>query len=183
MPSRLIARASAPATKQAPSSSSALEIDTIAELPGAVSCRPAGNIGSERVVALNEAIVKALGEKSSVLIFDLARVDDLAPADIGLLVVLQKLLRERSGDLVIVGLRPKLIRVLETLGFGDYFSYSLDQRHAVEYIQGMNRDIFPISAPCPACSAPLGLLGPGRSRCRACQAVVTVQADGTVELG
>ncbi len=183
MPSRLIARASASPDKPPCFPVSELEIEAVAELPDALVCRPGGNLGAERVVAMNEAIVAALGEKSTVLLFDLARTEDLDPAGVGFLVALQKLLRERSGDLILVGMRPKLLRVMETLGFGEYFSYSLDRRHAVEYIQEMQRDIFPISAPCPACSAPLGLQGPGRSRCRACQAVLTVLADGSLELG
>ncbi|MDD3823739.1 MAG: STAS domain-containing protein [Spirochaetales bacterium] len=183
MPSRLIARASASPDKKSASALAELEIESLAELPGALVCRPGGNIGAERVVALHDAIVTALSEKKSILVFDLARTEDLDSAGVGLLVALQKLLRERSGDLILVGMRPKLLRVLETLGFGEFFSFSLDRRHALEYIQGMKRDIFPISAPCPACSAPLGLQGPGRSRCRACQAVLTVLADGSVELG
>ncbi|VBB38798.1 hypothetical protein TRIP_E160022 [uncultured Spirochaetota bacterium] len=183
MPSRLIARASATPAAIPPLSVPELEIEAFAELPGALSCRPSGIIGAEKVAALNEAIVAALGDTGSVLLFDFAHIEDLDPAGVGLLVALQKFLRERAGDLILVGIRPKLLRVLETLGLGDYFSYSLDRRHAVEYIQGVKRDIFPISAPCPACSAPLGLQGPGRSRCHACQAVLTVLADGTVELG
>ncbi len=183
MPSRLIARASATPAVPSPQSVPELEIEALAELSGALSCRPSGTIKAERVAELNQAIVAALGDTSSMLLFDFARIEDLDPAGVGLLVSLHKLLRERGGDLILVGMRPKLLRVLESLGFGDYFSHSLDRRHAVEYIQGMNRDIFPISAPCPACSAPQGLQGPGRSRCRACQAVLTVLADGTVELG
>ena len=183
MSSRLIARASAtPGSGQA-LSSSALEFETLAELPQGLCCRPAGSLGAEKVVDLNVAITKALGDEISTLLFDFGLVEDLAPAGVGLLVALQKRLRERSGDLVLVGMRPRLMRFLESLGFGDYFSHSLDRRHAIEYILRMKRDIFPRSAPCPACSAPLAIHGPGRSRCRACQAVLTVLADGSLELG
>ncbi|MFA6366634.1 MAG: hypothetical protein WCX13_05555 [Candidatus Hydrogenedentales bacterium] len=47
----------------------------------------------------------------------------------------------------------------------------------------MKRDIFPITAICPACSSPLGVDGPGRSRCHTCEAVITVMPDGAMELG
>ncbi|MDX9827446.1 MAG: STAS domain-containing protein [Spirochaetia bacterium] len=184
MPSRLIARASG--NNPSPNTSSPvpeLEFELPAELPGALICRPSGAIGAERAVVLNEEIMAALGDKNSVLFFDFSLIEELSSAGIGLLVALQKHLRERAGDLILIGMRPRLLRVMETLGFGSFFSYSLDRRHALEYIQETRRDIFPISAPCPACSTPLGLQGPGRSRCRACQAVLTVLADGTVELG
>ena len=77
----------------------------------------------------------------------------------------------------------ELRRFIDCLGFGSFFSTALDQRSAVEYILGVRRDIFPLAAACPACSSHLGVQAPGRSRCRACKAVLTVLPDGTVELG
>lgn len=183
MSSRLIARASATPNSGQAQSVSGLEFEALAELPQSLFCRPAGNLGADRILDLNAAISKALGDEVSTLLFDFGLVEDLAPAGVGLLVALQKRLRERSGDLVLVGMRPRLMKFLEGLGFGDYFSHSLDRRHAIEYILMTKRDIFPRSAPCPACSAPLAIHGPGRSRCRACQAVLTVLADGSLELG
>jgi hypothetical protein len=70
MPSRLIARASATPAAIPPLSVPELEIEAFAELPGALSCRPSGIIGAEKVAALNEAIVAALGDTGSVLLFD-----------------------------------------------------------------------------------------------------------------
>jgi len=97
MPSRLIARASASPDKPPCFPVSELEIEAVAELPDALVCRPGGNLGAERVVAMNEAIVAALGEKSTVLLFDLARTEDLDPAGVGFSCSLAEALERAVG--------------------------------------------------------------------------------------
>jgi anti-anti-sigma regulatory factor len=142
-----------------------------------------GILGAGQIGTLNDKIVSALGENTQILFFDFSRIEDLTPAGAGFLVALKKRMRGRGGDLIVYGLRPKQQRFLESLGFRGFFSVALDLRYAEEYILEMKRDIFPIAAVCPACSTPLGIERPGRSRCRACKAVLTVLADGSVELG
>ena len=119
--------------------------------------------------------------KSSFLIFRVSTIS--RQRESVFLVALKKRMRARNGDLIIYGLRPKQQRFLDILGFRGFFSVALDLRYAIEYILETKRDIFPISALCPACSSHFGIDGPGRRRCRACKAVLTVMADGTMELG
>jgi anti-sigma B factor antagonist len=183
MASRLLARAER--ATSTPSSGAAPQ-PTFEPVPGmaeSVLCRAAGELDAAAVQPLNERILAALGETARFLFFDFTRVDDLKAGGVGLLVALQKRLRAKGGDLVLVGLRPRQRRFLDTCGFRGFFSSALDLESAVEYILGITRDIFPIAAVCPACSTPLGIDGPGRSRCRACGAVLAAMADGSVELG
>lgn len=183
MASRLLARAQ----RSSPAHSSILDDDTVFELfpeiPDALCCHPKGKLDAGRVEPFNEEIKKELGEMMKILFLDFSHIDDITAAGVGFLVALQKRMRGRGGNLILYGLRPKQQRYLETLGFRDYFSTALDLRYAVEYILGMKRDIFPVSVICPSCSSPLGIEGPGRSRCRACKAVITAMPDGSVELG
>lgn len=146
-------------------------------------CRASGELDAAAAEPLNGHIAAALGDTIRFLFFDFARVDDLKAGGVGLLVALQKRMRARGGDLVLVALKPRQSRFLDACGFHGFFSSALDLESAVEYILGMKRDIFPIAAACPACSTPLGIEGPGRSRCRACGAVLAAMADGSVELG
>ncbi len=183
MSSRLLARAKLSSSTDTARRENDPDFEPLAEIPDGLCCRPSGQLDAGRVESLNEAIAVALSDGIKILFLDFSRVDDMSPAGVGFLVALQKRMRGRGGDLVLYGMRPKLQRFIETLGFRDFFSVALDLRYAVEYILGMKRDIFPISALCPACSAPLGIEGPGRSRCRACKAVLTVMPDGSVELG
>jgi len=183
MPSRLLARAQLSASAD----SSLRETDSLCELlpkmPEGLCCHPAGILDAGRVEALNADIVAGLGRNAKILFLDFSRIDDITSAGAGFLVALQKRMRARGGDLVLYSLRPKQQRFLETLGFKNFFSTALDLRYALEYIQGMKRDIFPMTAICPACSSPLGVDGPGRSRCHICEAVITVMPDGAMELG
>ena len=183
MPSRLLARAKLSSAPDISLGQPDLSFDALPEIEGSLCCHPRGKLDSERVKNLTDHIVSALGEGTKILFFDFAHIDDITAAGVGFLVALQKRMRNRRGDLILYGLRPKQQRFIETLGFRDFFSIALDLRYAVEYILGIKRDIFPLSAVCPACSSPLGIEEPGRSRCRACKAVVTVLPDGSIELG
>lgn len=183
MPSRLLARATLSSTPPAVQGQQGLSCEALPDIDGSLCCHPRGKLDSERVKNLSGDIVSALGEGSKILFLDFAHIDDITAAGVGFLVALQKRMRGKRGDLILYGLRPKQQRFIETLGFRDYFSIALDLRYAVEYILGIKRDIFPLSAVCPACSSPLGIEEPGRNRCRACKAVVTVLPDGSIELG
>jgi anti-anti-sigma factor len=157
-------------------------IELLAEIPGALCWRPTGAMDAETCRPLNAEFDVHVGQGALALV-DFSRVDGIGPAGIGLLVALQKRQRGAGGDLILFGVRPKLKRFIDSMGFGSFFSTALDQRSAVEYILGVRRDIFPLATSCPACSSHLGVQGPGRNRCRACKAVLTVLPDGTVELG
>ena len=179
MSSRLLAQAQHSLSSESPASA----FDVLPEIPGSLCFHPKGKLDGGRVAALNDEIALALEESGRYLFFDFSKIDDLTAAGVGFLVALQKKMRSKGGDLILYGMRPKLQHFLETIGFRNYFSSALDLRYAVEYIVGMKRDTFPISAVCPACSSPLGIDEPGRGRCRACNAVLTVLPDGSVELG
>lgn len=179
MSSRLLAHAQHSLSSDLP----AQAFEILPEIPDSLCFHPKGKLDGGRVASLNDEIVSALDKSGKYLFFDFSKIDDLTTAGVGFLVALQKRMRLRGGDLILYGMRPKLQHFLETLGFRDFFSSALDLRYAVEYIVGMKRDTFPISAVCPACSSPLGIDEPGRGRCRACNAVLTVLPDGSVELG
>lgn len=183
MPSRLLARAQRSSSVDTSRRDDNSTFERLPDIPDALCCRPEGRIDAGRVEALNANIVAELDESSKIIFLDFSRVDDITAAGVGFLVALKKRMRTRNGDLIIYGLRPKQQRFLDILGFRGFFSVALDLRYAIEYILETKRDIFPISALCPACSSPLGIDGPGRRRCRACKAVLTVMADGTMELG
>ena len=164
---------------RAPASSS---IELLHEIPGALCWKPAGALDSVTSGSLRAEFEAQAGPEALILV-DFSKVEDIDPTGLGLLVALHKRQRAAGGDLILFGLRPKLRRFIDCLGFGSFFSTALDQRSTVEYILGVRRDIFPLAAACPACSSHLGVQAPGRSRCRACKAVLTVLPDGTVELG
>lgn len=166
----------------APEASGEGLFEQLPAIPGATVWRPTGSLDASSCASLAEAFERNISTEVTALV-DFSRVENVGPAGLGMLVALQKRQRMGGGELVLQGLRPKLRRFLDSMGYGSFFSIALDQRRAAEYILGVRRDVFPRAAVCPACSSKLGLEGPGRSRCRACKAVLTVLPDGTVELG
>lgn len=160
-----------------------VDFGKIPELPEGLLIKPSGKLSANRIIPLNQKILEKLRDTDTVLLLDFSLVEDLAPAAIGLMVALKNRIRAKGGDLVLLGMRPRLLRTLSIYGFGEYFSIALDLNHALEYIVGMKRDTYPISVACPSCSTPLGIEKPGRGRCRVCDAVLTALPDGSLELG
>lgn len=157
--------------------------EKLPDLPEAICIHPEGPLDADHLDAINSGVLSVLNDHDRFIFLDFSRIDDLEAAGVGLLVALQKKMRARGGDIVLYGMRPKLQHFLELLGFRSFFSIALDLQYALEYIEGMKRDIFPVAVICPACSSALGIEKPGRGRCRACNAVITVLPDGSVELG
>jgi anti-anti-sigma factor len=160
-----------------------VEFEKIPELPESLLIRPSGKLGANRIITLNQKILENLQDTDTILLVDFSLVEELASSAIGLLVALKNRIRARGGELVLLGMRPRFLRMLDIFGFQEYFSIALDLNHAVEYIVGMKRDTYPISVVCPSCSTPLGIEKPGRGRCRVCDAVLTALPDGSLELG
>jgi anti-sigma B factor antagonist len=183
MPSRLLARARLSAASESSGAGIDAKIQRFPGLPSVLALGISGPLDAAPSESVNDEISAALGAEITQLLLDFSRIDNLDSAGIGFLVALQKRMRGRGGDLVLFSMRPKLKKFLETLGFGGFFSIALDLRYALEYIESIQRDIFPVSALCPACAAPLGIDSPGRRRCRACGAVLTALPDGSVEVG
>lgn len=189
MSSRLLGRAVNLASRSEPVPGGKTEFQSYPALPGVLRAAPSVPLNASTVAALAAELGASLAlddspnasrARQSYLLLDFTRVEDIDSAGLGLLVAFQKRLRAIAGDLVLCSLRPKLARFLETTGFADYFSEAVDARYALEYIQGMNRGPYPISASCPACSSTIGIREPGRGRCAFCEAVLTASPDGTV---
>ncbi|HEY9054429.1 MAG TPA: STAS domain-containing protein [Rectinemataceae bacterium] len=187
MASRMLERARAAATGLDASSvrvpgqvsSSFIEVE---EIEGALLWRPAGRLDAAACSQAAELFFSEVPD-DSLLFVDLSRIEDMEPAGLGLFAAMQKRQRSRGADIVLIGIRPRQKRFIEAMGYGVFFTTALDMRCAIEYILGVGKDLFPLSTSCPACQARFGAAAPGRGRCRACNAVLTVMEDGRVELG
>ena len=205
MPSKLLARAgnSVPATQndssvnrtfQKPDSPNPekdeadggrvyLTTEPLKDIADAVCVHPRCPLDDFHIAVLDATLSSILKDRPRFLMLDFSMVDNLDSAGLGYLVALQKRLRAENGELFLYALRPKLQRFIDMLGFGSFFSVALDLPYAIEYIEKAVKEVFPILIQCPACSASMSIAQPGRGRCRACQAILTVLPDGSVVLG
>lgn len=183
MPSRLLARARLSSVKDSPAGESFRTFELERNPPDTVSVNPLVPLNAAWVEAFNAELVSILDGRIANVLFDFSRVENVEPAGVGFLVALQKRIRNSGGELVLHSMRPKLLRSLETLGFGDFFTIALDGRCALEFVRDAIGELFPISTICPICRTPLGVERSGRARCKSCGALLTALPDGTVELG
>jgi anti-anti-sigma factor len=142
-----------------------------------------GRIVADSVDMLESEISAQLGDSPTLAILDFSRVDEIGSAGVGLFIALQKRLRASGGDLILSGLRPRHQNFLDTLGFRNYFSVALDVETAIEYTGNLSRKVPTLTVSCPFCGSLAESDGPGRGRCRVCNAIYTVMDDGSVELG
>ena len=159
----------------------ASRFSSIPETTLALCWKPEGSLSGENLAAMAEESKERGGIEF--LLMDFSKIEELDAFGVGFLVALHKDLRIHGGELILFGMRPRHRRFIETLGFGAFFSIALDQRYAIEYILGVRKDVFPLAATCPVCSALLEVPKAGRSRCTACQAVLSAEPDGRIELG
>jgi anti-anti-sigma factor len=90
---------------------------------------PDGRIDSEGALDLEMALQVAYEEGTSRIILDLSEVTYINSAGLRILADFLCRMQERGGDLLLVRLSPRIQRVLQIIGFDNFFRIfdSLDQ--------------------------------------------------------
>ena len=158
-------------------------IETLSSHPDVLIVHPLKPLQIDTVQPMHAELLKTIETSSSILIWDFSTVENIDAAGVGMLIAVQKKLREQGGDQALSGLRPRLMRFIAMLGYADYFCVEPDIPHVLDRIEEETARIFPLMATCPACGAGLQISEPGRGRCRACGAVLSIFSNGSVELG
>ncbi len=78
-----------------------------------------GHLDSVTTTSLEQKINSVIAEGALKIVVDLSRVSYISSGGWGILVGEVKLLREKGGDIVLVGMMPEVYDVYELLGFGD----------------------------------------------------------------
>ena len=108
----------------------------------------------------------------------------LSGTAIGAFATLQRELRQRGGDLVLLNLQEPEHEQLRLLGFADLFTVAAGLEEAVSGLSSPGENspavLFPHVLECPACTARLRAVKPGRFRCSSCQAVLAINHGAQV---
>lgn len=158
-------------------------IETLGSHPDVLIVHPLKPLQIDTVQPMHAELLKTIDSFRSILVWDFSTVENIDAAGVGMLIAVQKKLREQSGDQALSGLRPRLMRFIAMLGYADYFCVEPDIPHVLDRIEEETSGIFPLMATCPACGTGLQISEPGRGRCRACGAVLSIFSNGSVELG
>lgn len=118
------------------------------------------------------------------LILECTALDTLSGTAIGAFAALQRHLRRRGGDLVLLNLREPDHELFQLLGFADLIPVALDVEEAVSHLaspgQAAPAVLFPHVLECPTCTTRLRAVKPGRFRCSSCQAVLAINHGAQV---
>lgn len=161
-------------------------VDTSPALPNVLIIHPNKPLQIETVQYLHDELRKAIeafGFSNLILVWDFTTVENIDAAGVGMLIAVQKKLREQGGDQALSSLRPRLFRYIAMLGYADYFCIEPDIPHVIDRIEAESAGVFPLSSVCPACGFGLRISEAGRGRCRSCGAILSVFSDGSIELG
>jgi len=158
-------------------------IETLPSHPDVLVVHPLKPLQIDTVQPMHAELLKTIETSHSILVWDFSTVENIDAAGVGMLIAVQKKLREQGGDQALSGLRPRLMRFIAMLGCADYFCIEPDIPHVLDRIEEETAGIFPLMASCPACGAGLRISEPGRGRCRSCGAIMSIFPNGSVELG
>ena len=118
------------------------------------------------------------------LILECTALDTLSGTAVGAFAALQRRLRRRGGDLVLLNLQGPEHELFRLLGFADLIAVALDLEEAVSHLASPGQTapavLFPHVLECPTCTTRLRAVKPGRFRCSSCQAILAINHGAQV---
>ena len=118
------------------------------------------------------------------LIVDCTALGRLSGTAVGAFAALQRRLRRRGGDLVLLNLPEPAHEFFRLLGFADLIPVALDVEEAVSHLASPGQTapavLFPHVLECPTCTTRLRAVKPGRFRCSSCQSVLAINHGAQV---
>ena len=175
-----------------------LQVDSGAVAGGAI-LRLGGRIDPMDVQRFRQRSDAAVAAGHLRLILDCTALHTLSGAAIGAFAALQRRLRKRGGDLVLLNLREPEREFFRLLGFADLLAVAMDLEEAVSHLaspgqappgqappgqatprQAAPAVLFPHVLECPTCTTRLRAVKPGRFRCSSCQEVLAINHGAQV---
>lgn len=123
------------------------------------------------------------------ILFNCSELNYVSSTGIGAFTAFLKTLKQKSGDMVLVYLQPKVFEVFQLLGFSKFFNISPNIEEAKQILKGQKKEEsvpqgnFPKIFKCPICKKTLKAVKPGRFRCSECKTILNVDNDGHVFFG
>jgi len=164
-----------------------IKLDEVDEASKCLLLSLAGYIDTYNSSFFQKRIQKAIDNGFVKLIFQCSGLNYVSSIGIGSFTTFLKMVKLKGGDIVLLGIQPKVFEVFQLLGFSQVFNvkHSLDdsiQFFKSEQSQG-RLSAFPKVVSCPICYKKLKTLKPGRFRCSECKSIITIDDNGQVLIG
>ena len=164
-----------------------LELKKVDEVAGCAIVSMKGYIDTYNSPHFQRQVDKAIQAGYSWLIFDFSAITYISSAGVGAFISFLKNVRPRGGDLVLVGMVPRVFEVFQLLGFANFFHTEQSLEDAVELMKAQSHaeaeKLFPKIFSCPICAKRLKTVRAGRFRCGECKTFLVVGDTGRVSLG
>ncbi len=162
----------------------ALQLHAVDGVEGGMALHLSGRIGPDNVDLFRNRTGAAMEAGYSRLMLDCAGLHTLSGTAIGAFAALQRALRLRGGDLVVVELPEPARELFRLLGFADLITVAPELEEAVSHLASPDQTpppvLFPHVLECPACTTRLRAVKSGRFRCSSCQAVLAINNGAQV---
>lgn len=122
------------------------------------------------------------------ILFNCSELNYVSSTGIGAFTAFLKSVKQRSGDIVLSFLQPKVFEVFQLLGFSKFFNIASNLEEGKAILSGgkkkdETKSNFPKIFKCPICKKALKATKPGRFRCSECKTILTIDDQGHVFLG
>lgn len=120
------------------------------------------------------------------IIFNCNALNYVSSTGIGSFTAFLKMVKPHGGDIVLLGIQPKVYEVFQLLGFSQFFNIKDTFDAALGFFKDggvIVNDFFPKIISCPVCSKRLKATKAGRFRCSDCKSILSIDSQAQVFLG
>jgi len=118
-----------------------LSVKVIQAKPGAVTLAPLGPLDSETYRILDAEIKGALTESVNTVVLDMAGVEFIASAAIGIIAKTRATLARKSGELAMINLQPQVRKAFEIMNLIPNLNIFEDEKELDEYLAKVQQRI------------------------------------------
>ena len=167
-----------------------LRLQRLPDVPNALVCHVSGSVDTWNSTYFQRQMEKCIGAGFPFLIFDTQGLNYLSSTGIGAFTFLLKGVKLAHGNIVIVGIQPRVLEIFQLLGFSNFFLFADSIDDAKEKLFAPKKpvapppppSIFPKTIQCPICLKSLRVPRAGRFRCSYCKSIIKILDSGSVSL-
>lgn len=141
-----------------------------------------GFIDSQNSKFFEKQIQKIFENGYIKIILNCMELSYISSTGIGSISILLREIKLIGGEIVFLGIQPKVFEVFQMLGFSKFFTLTSSIEESVKYFKENTREvftnIFPCTVECPMCKKKLRAPHVGKFRCANCKVIITVTEEG-----
>ena len=164
-----------------------IRLQKVDSVDGCLILHLSGYIDTYNSSFFQKRVSRAVETGFTRLIFHCGGLNYVSSTGIGSFTSFLKMVKPRSGDLVLLEIQPKVYEVFQLLGFSQFFTIKDNLDEAVEFFSQNgpteNTQLWPKIFSCPICSRKLRATKAGRFRCSECKTILAIDNSGQVFLG